>query len=60
MVRFDFAYDGGGEGKGGTGTLLINGKKLGEDWGTPVSPDYKLPAEFTGDLKRLTIEVREH
>jgi arylsulfatase len=29
-VRFDFAYDGGGAGKGGTGTLTINGKKVGE------------------------------
>jgi len=29
-VRFDFAYDGGGMGKGGKGTLSINGKKVGE------------------------------
>ena len=29
-VRFDFAYDGGGMGKGGMGTLSINGKKVGE------------------------------
>jgi arylsulfatase len=29
-VKFDFAYDGGGVGKGGTGTLFINGKKVGE------------------------------
>ena len=29
-VRFDFAYDGGGMGKGGTGTLSVNGKKVGE------------------------------
>jgi hypothetical protein len=29
-VSFDFAYDGGGKGKGGTGTLSINGKKVGE------------------------------
>jgi arylsulfatase len=28
-VRFDFVYDGGGAGKGGTGTLSINGKKMG-------------------------------
>lgn len=28
--------------------------------GTPVSPDYELPAKFTGDLKKVTIEVREH
>jgi arylsulfatase len=29
-ILFDFAYDGGGVGKGGTGTLSINGKKVGE------------------------------
>ena len=29
-IRFDFAYDGGGMGKGGTGTLSVNGKKVGE------------------------------
>ncbi|MEJ8855617.1 hypothetical protein WKW79_13610 [Variovorax robiniae] len=29
-IRFEFAYDGGGVGKGGTGTLYINDKKVGE------------------------------
>lgn len=29
-MRFDFAYDGGGIGKGGLGTLYIDGKKVGE------------------------------
>ncbi|BCS35012.1 arylsulfatase [Luteitalea sp. TBR-22] len=29
-IRYDFAYDGGGRGKGGTGTLTVNGKKVGE------------------------------
>ena len=29
-VRFEFAYDGGGLGKGGTGTLFINDQKVGE------------------------------
>jgi arylsulfatase len=29
-LRFEFAYDGGGVAKGGTGTLFINGKKVGE------------------------------
>jgi arylsulfatase len=28
-VRFDFAYDGGGPGKGGVGTLFVNGEKVG-------------------------------
>ncbi len=29
-IKFDFAYDGGGMGKGGTGTLYVNGKKVAE------------------------------
>jgi arylsulfatase A-like enzyme len=29
-VKFDFVYDGGGPGKGGIGTLFIDGKKAGE------------------------------
>jgi arylsulfatase A-like enzyme len=29
-VVFDFAYDGGGLGKGGTGTLTVNGRKVAE------------------------------
>jgi arylsulfatase A-like enzyme len=29
-VRFEFAYDGGGEGKGGMGTLFVNDRKVGE------------------------------
>ena len=29
-LLFDFAYDGGGLHKGGTGTLIVNGKKVGE------------------------------
>ena len=27
-IRFEFAYDGGGVGKGGTGTLFVNGKEV--------------------------------
>ena len=27
-IRFEFAYDGGGVGKGGMGTLFVNGKKV--------------------------------
>jgi arylsulfatase len=30
MVRFDFAYDGGGPGRGGLGTLYVNGEKVAE------------------------------
>ena len=29
-IEFDFAYDGGGVGKGGTGTLTVNGKTVAE------------------------------
>jgi len=29
-IKFDFAYDGGGLGKGGTGTLYVNDQKVGE------------------------------
>ncbi len=29
-IRFEFAYDGGGPGKGGTGRLYVNDKKVGE------------------------------
>ena len=29
-VRFEFAYDGGGLGRGGTGTVLVNGEKVAQ------------------------------
>ena len=29
-VEFDFEYDGGGVGKGGTGTLYVNGEKVAQ------------------------------
>jgi arylsulfatase len=29
-VKFDFAYDGGGPGKGGMGTLYVNGERVAE------------------------------
>jgi arylsulfatase len=29
-IVFDFAYDGGGPGKGGKGTLLVDGQKVAE------------------------------
>ena len=29
-IRFEFAYDGGGFGKGGTGTLFVNGKRVAQ------------------------------
>jgi arylsulfatase len=30
QIRLDFAYDGGGRGKGGTATLLVDGVKVAE------------------------------
>lgn len=29
-IRYEFAYDGGGLGEGGRGTILVNGKKVAE------------------------------
>ena len=79
-VEFDFKYDGPGIGKSGTGTLLVDGKKvaegkikrtipfrvsvdetldIGEDTGTPVSEDYKVPFKFTGTLNKLVINLGE-
>jgi arylsulfatase A-like enzyme len=29
-IRFDFAYDGGGAGKGGTGTISVNGEQVAQ------------------------------
>ncbi len=76
---FDFAYDGGGRGKVGTGTLSLNDKRVaggriektvpvvfstvdtfdvGADWGTPVSPTYQPPFEFTGTLEQVTVEAK--
>jgi len=31
-IRFEFAYDGGGLGKGGTGTLFVNGKPVAKGY----------------------------
>ncbi|MGH6802003.1 MAG: hypothetical protein ACREC3_01385 [Methyloceanibacter sp.] len=78
-IVFDFKYDGSGLGKGGTGTLLVDGKRVaqgriertlpfrlsldetldcGEDTGTPVSEDYRVPFKFTGDLKKVVIDLK--
>jgi arylsulfatase A-like enzyme len=43
-VRFDFAYDGGGLGKGGTGTLFVNGEQVGEG-----RIDHTQPMMFSAD-----------
>jgi arylsulfatase len=43
-IRFDFAYDGGGLGKGGTGTLFVNGEKVAEG-----RIERTQPVAFSGD-----------
>jgi arylsulfatase len=78
-LTFDFKYDGGGMGKGGTITLLANGKKIGEgraekttpikyslyegqdigeDSGSPVDFTYTPSFPFTGQLQRVTVELK--
>jgi len=55
-IRYEFAYDGGGVGKGGVGTIMVNGQKVGEgriehtqccvysaDEGTDVGADEDTP-----------------
>ena len=43
-IRFDFIYDGGGTGKGGTGTLSVNGSTVAEG-----RIDKTVPVEFSTD-----------
>ena len=43
-IKFDFAYDGGGLAKGGTGTIYINGEKVGEG-----RIDHTQPMIFSAD-----------
>jgi len=31
---------------------------IGEDTGTPVSEDYNVPFKFTGDIKKVVIELK--
>ena len=78
-VALDFKYDGGGQGKGGTATLSVDGAKVGEtrfeisiplrisldetldcgeDTGTPVSEDYKVPFRFTGEISEARVELK--
>jgi len=33
---------------------------IGEDTGTPVSEDYSVPFEFTGEIEKVTIKISEH
>jgi arylsulfatase len=78
-VEVDFAYAGGGAGKGADITLKVNGQKvgegkmaatvggrfgidtfgIGEDSGQPVTPDYKAPFKFTGEIEKVIIEIKQ-
>jgi hypothetical protein len=44
MLRYEFAYDGGGVGKGGTGTLFIDGQRAGQ-----TRIERTVPFIFSGD-----------
>jgi hypothetical protein len=78
QVRMEFAYDGGGIGKGGTVTLVVDGKKagggrvdrteallfsadetldVGNEFGSPVTPDYPKQKKFSGEVSRVEIDV---
>jgi arylsulfatase A-like enzyme len=43
-IRFEFAYDGGGLGKGGVGTIFVNGEKVAEG-----RIEYTQPMIFSAD-----------
>ena len=79
-VVFDFRYDGGGIGRGGTGTISVDGAQVaqgriertvpirfsldetfdvGEDTGTPVNLDYDVPFKFTGEIKKVVVNLGE-
>src|SRR5271156_5746896 len=81
QVRMEFAYAGGGLGKGGVASLFVDGKKVGEgkvgataamvfsaddgrdvgvDTGSPVSPDYGSRGnEFSGRVKGVQLAIAE-
>ncbi len=79
QVRMEFAYAGGGLGKGGTASLYVDGQKVGqgkvdateaivfsaddgcdvgEDSGSPVSPDYGSRGNgFSGRIKGVQLAI---
>ena len=78
QIRAEFAYDGGGLGKGGDLTLYYDGRAvgsgrveqtqalifsadettdIGDDYGMPVSDDYRGVSRFTGRIDVVQIDV---
>jgi arylsulfatase len=73
-IRFEFAYDGPGLGKGGTGTILVNGKKVAEgkvdrtqagvfsaDEGVDVGQDGETPVsdDYQQNDNKFTGKIRQ-
>jgi len=72
QVRMEFAYDGGGLGKGGTVTLFYDGDKVGEgrveatqplvfsaDETTDIGEDFGMPvsSDYTGSTSRFNGKI---
>ena len=63
-VKFDFAYDGGGPGKGGTGTLFISGVNVGQGASrspnAAASPQRKAPTSASTPARpfRMNTKIR--
>jgi arylsulfatase A-like enzyme len=53
-IVFDFAYDGGGIGKGGTGTLTLDGKKVAEGRIAQTTPLPKFSLDESFDVGQDT------
>jgi hypothetical protein len=49
-IDFDFKYDGGGTGKGGLGTLMVDGKKVAESRIEHTSPVGKFTLDESFDV----------
>ncbi len=73
-IRYEFAYDGGGLGKGGAGTILVNGKKVAAgridrtqghffsaDEGADVGLDGETPVtdDYKGGDNKFTGKIRK-
>jgi arylsulfatase len=70
LIAFDFVYDGGGYGKGGVGTLLVDGKPVASHriehsvpfsmpWmeGMDIGQDVLTPNPFNGTINSVTFNL---